>query len=99
AIYFKATWKTPFFVKSTELEGQFRVTSGEVVKTPLMISTRDVPYFEHSGTKAVLLDYKESNLAMVLILPPEDIPLGTFIKSHLTPQSLRTLLHNLQREQ
>ena len=99
AIYFMGDWKTPFNEELTKLDGQFRTTSGSVVKTAMMIDTRRVPYYEHSGSKAVLLDYSECNLAMVLILPPEEVPLRTYIRSHLTPEFLRSILHNLNQTQ
>ena len=99
AIYFKGDWKKPFKEEWTKLDGQFRTTSGAVVNTALMTDTRRVPYYEHSDSKAVLLDYSEGNLAMVFILPPEDVPLHAYIRSHLTAEFLRSILYNHERKQ
>ena len=99
AIYFDGKWKTAFEEHHTNLDGQFRTTSGQVVYTPLMTDLRDLPYYENWGTKAVQLDYSESNLAMVFILPPEDVPLRAYIRSHMSPETLRSILSGLELKQ
>ena len=98
AIYFKGLWEKPFSKDETNKAGEFRTSSGTVIKTPLMFKRKKFPYFfdEHSKTKAVQLNYqKEGNIAMVLILPGEGVPVSSFLKGELSSEKLHHILEHL----
>ena len=98
AIYFKGLWEKPFSKDETNKAGEFRTSSGAVIQTPLMFKRKKFPYFfdEHSKTKAVQLNYqKEGNIAMVLILPGEGVPVSSFLKGELSSEKLHHILEHL----
>ena len=99
AIYFKGKWEKPFEKQATNENGEFHTASGQVVKAPLMSKYKSLPYYfdEATKTKAVQLDYqKNGNIAMVLILPGESVPIGTFLQSQLSASKLKHILDHLR---
>ncbi|HWG12030.1 MAG TPA: serpin family protein [Streptosporangiaceae bacterium] len=87
AVYLKAPWASPFTASATRDApfhpepgtGTTSTTGTAPITVPMMHRTADLPYRRGDGCQAVLLPYKNSSLAMAIVLP--DGPL-----SSLTPQ-------------
>ncbi len=80
----------------TNEKGEFRSSLGDVIETPLMFMRRKLPYVfdNETGTQAVQLNYqKKGNIAMVLILPGEGVPVSSFLKGELTSSKLYDILN------
>ncbi|HSI87145.1 MAG: serpin family protein [Candidatus Methylacidiphilales bacterium] len=67
AIYFKAFWESPFRPHLT-LPYPFTRASGKIMKSPMMSSLRDMPYFETTDFQAVRLEYKGGKTSCTLLL-------------------------------
>jgi len=70
AIYFNATWNSPFEVENTA-DGTFWVSDGAPVTVPMMYQGALFPYAEGAGWQAVELPYDGDVLSMVVILPDD----------------------------
>ncbi len=68
AIYFKGKWVRPFEKNSTA-EGPFTLLDGSVVNVPMMSQTGSFNYVEGEGYQALELPYRDSDAAMLIILP------------------------------
>jgi serpin B len=68
AIFFTASWETPFDKAKTE-ESPFRRLDGSEVRVPTMRQSLRAPYGEGEGFQAVELPYDGGKLAMLLIVP------------------------------
>ena len=68
AIYFLGKWVLPFR-KSITYDEPFYLESGEEVQAPLMHQTETVRYADTGKFQAIELDYKDSDLAMLVLLP------------------------------
>ena len=91
AIYFKGLWQHSFRETCTE---PFYLANGKTIMVPMLRS--DIPrrtWFSSKRGFAILLPYKEKDVAMVIILP--NISVDYFIKK-LKPSVLRNMLHNLR---
>ncbi|MDR3577726.1 MAG: serpin family protein [Anaerolineaceae bacterium] len=74
AIYFKASWSSPFEESNTQ-NGPFHLLNGTTVNVPLMVSGHTANSFEKGdGFQAVGLPYLGENVEMVVVVPDE----GTF---------------------
>jgi serpin B len=98
AIYFNGKWVLPF-EKSNTHDEPFTLLDGSTVSVPMMSQTGNFEYAEGDGYQAVELPYRDSNVAMLFILPEagrfEEMQ-GTFsaesitaITEDLTPQQVR----------
>ena len=67
AIWFKASWATPFDPDRTG-DGPFRLLDGGEVTVPLMQANLELPYAEGDGYQAVRLPYA-GDASMLVILP------------------------------
>jgi serpin B len=70
AIYFKGQWAHKFDKKDTQTE-PFTTSTGVKVKTPLMHQIASLGYTQIPGAQVVELPYRQSSLAMDLIVPDD----------------------------
>ncbi len=70
AIYFKASWDTPFEESSTR-DGAFHLTDGGEVTVPLMRQESTYGFFADPMFQAIELPYVGELFSMVVILPNE----------------------------
>ena len=72
AIYFKASWQTPFEPSATR-DADFHLLSGDTVTAPMMHSqgAESLQYAEGDDWQAVELPYTGNQVSMLLILPAE----------------------------
>jgi serpin B len=69
AIYFKASWNTPFDASATA-NGDFKLKDGTTVSVPMMTSGEAASmYVKADGYQAVKLPYKGQGTSMIVILP------------------------------
>ena len=98
AIYFNGKWVLPFEKNNTRDEA-FTLLNSDTVSVPMMSQIGNFEYAEGNGYQAVELPYRDSNVAMLFILPEagrfEEIE-GMFsagsviaITEDLTPQQVR----------
>jgi len=88
AIYFKGTWVKQFDKKETQDE-DFRTSSGQTVKVPMMRSTGDDAKFNYAETDKIQIlemDYEGEDLSMLILLPKGD-KLGD-LEETITPEKL-----------
>jgi len=67
AVYFKGNW-TEAFVKTATKDDEFKAAAGPL-KTPTMHRTSTMGYAETEKARLVELPYKDSQLAMMVVLP------------------------------
>jgi serpin B len=86
AVYLKAAWTFPFPARATA-DAPFYPgdAGGAPLSAPTMRLTSDLAYLRADGYQAVLLPYKESHLAMAVVLPETGPP------SALAPRLTRGL--------
>jgi serpin B len=70
ALYFKASWKEQFEPNRTS-DADFFANGDKAVKVPMMNGTAHRGYAEADGAKIVELEYKESGVSMLLVLPDD----------------------------
>jgi serpin B len=71
AVYFNASWATPFDKSSTQT-GKFTRADGSTVQTPMMSSANvATTYFKGSNYQAVELPYSGNTTSMVVVLPDD----------------------------
>ncbi len=68
AVYFKASWDTPFEESLTE-PAPFNLLGGGVVEAQMMRQDSAMGYAEGEGFQAIEMDYKGNELSMVIIAP------------------------------
>ena len=68
AIYFKASWTSPFDANKTK-DRPFFLLDGTQISVPSMQETEDLGYATMGDTQAVELAYANSDLSMVILLP------------------------------
>jgi serpin B len=68
AIYFNGSWMYPFDMKSTA-RSMFHVGKLESIETEYMHQTGNFPYYEDEEIQAIALPYKNSRMALLVILP------------------------------
>lgn len=70
AVYFKASWQSPFAVSATK-EAPFTDDAGKKTKVPTMHRDGVLRAAELPDAKLVELDYKDSDFVMTLLVPNE----------------------------
>ncbi len=95
AIYFKATWQTPFAKESTG-EGTFNLLSGGKVTAQMMHQTGYFNYFAAEGFQALELPYDGGQLAMDVFVPDA----GQFndFQNALDSSSAETIIASMTRQ-
>lgn len=75
AIYFKGTWEWEFDEKDTR-EMDFKITSDNIVKTPIMYMNPEKTKFNYADTgdlQILELPYKGNDISMLVLLPKENL--------------------------
>jgi serpin B len=70
AIYFKASWMTPFDPDATAAE-PFYELSGDSLDVPMVYADESYRYVEGDGYQAVELPYQSGDMSMLIFLPDE----------------------------
>jgi serpin B len=96
AIYFKGTWREKFKKKWTR-DLPFTLASGKKVTVPMMSQTTHFMYAENKDAQFLEMDYKETELAMVVILPKKTGGLADIEKS-LTINNFMSLIGKRKAE-
>jgi serpin B len=68
AIYFNASWFSPFAEEATH-DGAFHLIDGGQVQVPMMFQEEGFNYSEGDGYQAIELPYVGQEMAMVILLP------------------------------
>ncbi len=68
AIYFKGKWVMPFEKNNTH-DGPFTLLDGNSVSVPMMHQAGRFNYAEGEGYQAIELPYRDSDAAMLIVLP------------------------------
>ena len=76
AVYLKAPWAFPFTASATR-DAPFHPEPGADLTVPMMHRTADLPYLRGDAHQAVLLPYRNSSLAMAIVLPDGPLPAFT----------------------
>lgn len=98
AVYFKGFWLTQFDKKYTK-DAEFRVSSGNTVKTPMMSLIPEKEKFQYAETeKLQILDlpYEGNDLSMLILLPKTDDLRE--VEESLNPENLSAWKRLLNRE-
>jgi serpin B len=93
AIYFNATWDSPF-KKETTSDGQFNLLNNSKVTVPMMRQTASFSYASGDNYQAVELPYSGKELSMVILVPKA----GQFaaFENSLNAAQLATVTGNLK---
>lgn len=96
AIYFNATWASPFKKESTS-EGQFTLLDNSKVTVPMMKQTASFNYAAGDNYQAVELPYSGRELSMVILVPKS----GQFtsFENSLNASRLATTLSDMKTNQ
>ncbi|MCD4770999.1 serpin family protein [archaeon] len=87
AIYFKGTWEWEFDESNTR-EQDFKITSTDIVKTPMMHMSPEKTTFNYADTEDLQileLPYKGGDISMLILLPTENL---NSIEPSLTAEKL-----------
>jgi serpin B len=94
AIYFKASWVSPFPALATK-KGDFKLPGDRKVSTSLMHQHHDLNYLETDSFQALELPYERHELSMLVFLPKQVDGLPDFEKG-LTAAKLAEWLGKLK---
>jgi serpin B len=76
AVYFAGKWKHPFRVELTKL-GPFELANGEVVQVKMMHKAKSTRTAHRGQFDLVELEYRESSLRMILLVPARGTSLAS----------------------
>ncbi|MCK4413795.1 MAG: serpin family protein [Candidatus Eisenbacteria sp.] len=98
AVYFRGAWVLPFAEKSPA--APFLLAGGERVEVPMMHQTGRLSYFEGQDPEGadfqvLELPYRETRLAMLIVLPSRGRPLDDFAAG-VTPERLGEWIEGLE---
>jgi serine protease inhibitor len=68
AVYFKGLWDQPFLEDATRVD-PFHLATGGTVRASMMHQEAEMRYAQAAGYQAVDLDYGDSDLSMLVLLP------------------------------
>jgi serpin B len=68
AVYFKASWRSPFEKQAT-IDETFNLTPGETAKVPTMRRVGSYAVVKQAGFRAIRMPYAVTSLGMVIVLP------------------------------
>jgi len=96
AIYFNGKWVRPFNPNQTH-DAPFTLLDGKTVDVPMMTQTAGFKYAEGDGYQAVELPYRDSDMAMLLVLPES----GRFaeIEGTFSAESIAIITEALAQQQ
>jgi serpin B len=95
AIYFKGEWATPFDKTNTR-PGTFTTSDNKTIQVPMMHITSNFYYNEDDQMQMLSMNYKQSSLAMAIILP-KDIHNLQKIQQSLNAKSFSPA-HNMDKK-
>jgi serine protease inhibitor len=90
AVYFKGAWQYPF-PRQNDFPGIFHREDGSTCEATMMKQDLSAPYLETDNFQGVQLGYRDSRLAMVLVLPLPGISVGAVLQSFKMNQWNETL--------
>ncbi|HLJ55823.1 MAG TPA: serpin family protein [Chthonomonadaceae bacterium] len=94
AVYFNATWTTPFDPSLTA-DAPFTNADGSTAPVKTMHAVGSYSYFKGARFQALRLPYGTGRLGMVILLPDTDSSLNALVAG-LTPDAWTTILGSLQ---
>ena len=86
AVYFNGEWLKPF-VQSDNRIMKFTTAEGEVIPIPAMIGSLNLKLSEQDGFSVIEIPFKNSNYAMMLLLPNEADSAETILRKKLSGSS------------
>jgi len=95
AIYFKASWLSPFEKEATQ-SGPFHLFNGDQVTVPMMKQEHDFRYTKGAGYQAVELSYLGEQVSMIILLP--DASLYEEFEQSLDAKELASIIKGLKLE-
>lgn len=95
AIYFKGQWVTAFD-KSQTKDAPFQTESGSVT-VPMMRKSGDFAYASNAKAELVQLDYRDSDLAMLIALPQPNVKLAE-IETGLAAADVESWARSVNKE-
>ena len=93
SVYFLARWRDTFSAKSTR-EEPFHLVGGGTVSAQMMHRDASVRYFGDDSLQIIELQYKETELSMLILLPAPDRGLPD-LEAQLTPAILSSWVEGL----
>ncbi len=97
AVYFKGTWKEQFDAAFTRGD-IFFASPSDKVKTDFMIKRETFSYLQDKDLQMVDIPYKDSDLAMTMILPSKESNLPAMI-AKLDQAVLKNRFHSMKPEE
>jgi serpin B len=94
AIYFKASWESPFDSRRTRTE-EFEISPWQKVPVPIMHREGDYQIVTGQGYSAIRLPYRIPRLHMVIVLPHRNVGLD-MVSTQLDGPALSRLFAQLQ---
>ena len=94
AIYFEGKWASKFDPEYTQ-PAEFHTTADTSISVPMMMQTTKYRIHEEEDFQAISLPYRDTSLAMVVILPRERMGLAS-MEEELTIDSLQLTFTRLQ---
>jgi serpin B len=91
-IYMLADWENPFDPYLTKKNDKFTKQDGTTLSVDMMNSKGSHNYADLGDYKVLSLDYANSEIAMLWVLPKEDIPLSTFQQNFTATKFSNSLL-------
>ncbi len=93
AVYFKASWKHPFYEWAT-VGGDYHLSDNSIIEVPMMTQTEHFRYATTEEWTAVSLEYAGGNTTMLIILP-ENI---SKFEENLSISNLQTINTSLRSQ-
>jgi serpin B len=94
AIYFKGDWVYEFNKDETE-DGEFHLSDGSMIRTPIMSMRADLNYVSGEIYDALELPYKGDDLSMIILLPRKGKD-ARDIESALSAEGLTEVLDKME---
>ena len=97
AVYFKGEWEVPFNKNDTHLKDF--MNSGKVKKkVEMMLGKGSFKYYEQNEIQAIKLPYKKDHFQALVILPPKNVNLNSFIQSDLNQNLINEIIKGTKKE-
>jgi len=97
AVYFKGLWLQPFLEQET-LDEPFYLERSRTVRAKLMYQQNSFRYTQAKGYQAVELPYRDSDIAMLVLLPRHKDGLGS-LEQKLSTRMLSDCVAQMQRQE
>ncbi len=93
AVYFKGKWEKPFKKENTTNE-YFKNFGKQTKSVRMMKSTQDFLYYENNEIQCVEMNYKNSSISSLVILPKRNGDINNYIGT-LNPKKVEDILKGL----